>query len=115
LVAALGICADPPHASGLARSLGIASILLVRTGQPEVAARVAGAAYELVRLHGVMMAPVTVLHLPDPRELVTERLGRARADELMVAGAATPLADLVAELLARSGPVEASQPVPGGA
>jgi hypothetical protein len=97
---AVAMFAEMNSASGLARTLGMAAILLFRTGDPELAARVTGAAYELVRLHGVMMAPVMVLHLPDPRQLATERLGAARAGELMTAGAATPLPEVIAALQA---------------
>jgi hypothetical protein len=75
------------------------AILLFRFGDPEQATRIAGAAYELVRVHGVMMAPVMVLHLPDPRELAVERLGVDRAGELLAAGAATPLDEVIADLL----------------
>jgi non-specific serine/threonine protein kinase len=99
LAEALRMFAATNHASGLARSLGMAAILLFRTGDPELAARVTGAAYELVRVHGVMMAPVMVLHLRDPRELATERLGPERATELMAAGASTPISELVARLV----------------
>ncbi|HET7029424.1 MAG TPA: adenylate/guanylate cyclase domain-containing protein [Candidatus Limnocylindrales bacterium] len=100
LAEALRMFADATNASGLARSLGIASLLLFRSDEPELGARVAGAAYELVRVHGVMMAPVVVLHLPDPRVEAAEHLGAARADELLAAGAATPIDDVVAETMA---------------
>jgi predicted ATPase/class 3 adenylate cyclase len=117
LLEALGMFADTNNASGLARSLGIAAILLDRYGDRELAARITGAAYELVRLHGVMMAPVMVLHLPDPRELATEHLGRERAEELIAAGAATPVADIVAELRALPVPTDPARvaPATGGA
>jgi predicted ATPase/class 3 adenylate cyclase len=106
---AVGMFAETNNGSGLARSLGMAAILLAKFGNPELAARIAGAAYELVRIHGVMMAPVMVLHLPDPRDLVAERLGPERAAELIAAGAATPLPDLLAELVAL--PVPGAVPV----
>jgi tetratricopeptide (TPR) repeat protein len=117
LLEALGMFADTNNASGLARSLGIAAILLDRYGDRELAARITGAAYELVRLHGVMMAPVMVLHLPDPRELATEHLGRERAEKLIAAGAATPVADIVAELRALPVPTDPARvaPATGGA
>ena len=95
----LPMFAELNNASGLARSLGMMAILLFRFGDPEQATRIAGAAYELVRVHGVMMAPVMVLHLPDPRELAVERLGVDRAGELLAAGAATPLDEVIADLL----------------
>jgi predicted ATPase/class 3 adenylate cyclase len=91
-------------ASGLARGLGTASLILFERGDPAFAARVAGATYELVREKGVMLAPVKVLHLPDPGELAVERLGAARASELLAEGAATPLSQVVAEVLAAPPP-----------
>jgi predicted ATPase/class 3 adenylate cyclase len=115
LLEALTMFAETNNASGLARSLGIAAILLDRFGDPERAARLAGAAYELVRLHGVMMAPVMVLHLPDPRELATEHLGRERAEQLIAAGAATPVMDLVTELRALPVPADPVITAAGGA
>ena len=36
-----------------------------------------------------MLAPVKVLHLPDPKGLAIERLGEARAEELLREGADT--------------------------
>ena len=62
-------------AAGLARALGMAAIVQISNGDPELGARIAGAVYRLVREHGVMLAPVKVLHLPDPADLATERLG----------------------------------------
>ena len=47
-----------------------------------------------------MLAPVTVLHLPDPRGLAVERLGAERAESLLATGAATALEDVVDEVLA---------------
>ena len=90
------------NASGLARGLGMASILLLRHGDAEFGARVAGATYELVRETGVMLAPVKVLHLPDPSDLVTERFGAERARELLAQGAATPRSQVIADVLAAS-------------
>jgi hypothetical protein len=105
--------AETNNASGLTRTLGMAAILHARFGDPELAARITGAAYELVRIHGVMMAPVMVLHLPDPRDLAVEALGRERADDLMAAGASIPLPELVAELLAAPGPTRTpAKPAP---
>jgi predicted ATPase/class 3 adenylate cyclase len=105
---ALGMFAETNHGSGLARSLGMAAILLAQFGDAELAARLAGAAYELVRVHGVMMAPVMVLHLPDPRDLAVELLGADRAEELIAAGAATPLAEVIDEVFALDSPVGGS-------
>ena len=98
------------NASGLARGLGMASILLLRHGDAEFGVRVAGATYELVRETGVMLAPVKVLHLPDPGELAAEHFGAERAEELLAIGAATPLSDVLAEVLAAPPP---TGPIPG--
>jgi len=91
-------------ASGLARGLGMASIILLSHGDPEFGAVVAGATFELIREKGVMLAPVKVLHLPDPGDLAAERFGPARASELLAAGAATPLSKVIADVLAATPP-----------
>ncbi len=97
------------NASGLARALGMAAIILIEYGDPEFGARVAGATFELVREKGVMLAPVKVLHLPDPGDLAAERFGVERADELLAVGAATPLSDVIAEVLAASPPTRPAE------
>ncbi len=91
-------------ASGLARVFGMAAIILISESEPELGARFAGATYRLVREKGVMLAPVRVLHLPDPGELARVRLGQARAAELMAEGDAMPLEDAVALLAATPAP-----------
>jgi tetratricopeptide (TPR) repeat protein len=91
-------------ASGLARVLGMAAIVLISESEPEVGARLAGATYRLVRDKGVMLAPVRVLHLPDPAGLARDRLGDARADELMAEGDAMALEDAIALLAATPAP-----------
>ena len=63
-------------------------------------ARIAGATWELSRAHNVMLAPITVLHMPDPRGLAAERLGADRTGELLEIGAATPLEAAIEEVLA---------------
>ena len=93
-------------ASGLGRGLAMASIILFERDEPELAARVAGATYQLVRDKGVMLAPVRVLHLDDPAETAIARFGAARAELLMADGAATPLPEIIAEVLATAPPVE---------
>jgi predicted ATPase/class 3 adenylate cyclase len=90
--------------SGLARSLGMAAIVLIADGDAELGTRVAGAVYRLVRDHGVMLAPVQVLHLPDPAELARERLGAERADALLDEGAALAIEAVVARVLAEPPP-----------
>jgi predicted ATPase/class 3 adenylate cyclase len=104
MVEALRLFSETDSASGIARGLAMASIILFERGDPEFAARAAGATYELVREKGVMLAPVRVLHLDDPAQTAIERLGAVRAEELMADGAMTPLAEIVAEVLATSAP-----------
>ena len=58
----------------------------------------------MVKQKGVMVAPVTVLHLRDPREIAVERLGEERATELMDDGAMTPLPQIVASVVAAPTP-----------
>ena len=66
--------------------------------------RVAGAAYRMAREQGAMLAPVEVLHQPDPAGLATERFGADRTAELLAEGAAVPLADIAAQILAMPSP-----------
>jgi predicted ATPase len=91
-------------ASGLARSLGMAAIIQLQDGDPEFGARLAGSTMELVREKGVMLAPVKVLHLPDPAELAGQTLGPERAAEQMAVGASTARSEMVAAVLATSPP-----------
>ena len=91
-------------ASGLARSLGMASIIQLQSGDPEFGARLAGTTMELIREKGVMLAPVKVLHLPDPTELAGRMLGQERAAELMAIGASTARSEVVAAVLATHPP-----------
>ena len=100
----LRLFAARDSASGLARALGMAAIALISESEPELGARLAGATYRLVREKGVMLAPVRVLHLPDPAGLARDRLGVARADELMAEGDAMTLEDAVALLAATPAP-----------
>jgi predicted ATPase/class 3 adenylate cyclase len=107
---ALGFFAEHDNASGIARALGMAAILLVNNGDPELGARVTGGVFELSRQKGVMVAPVTVLHLPDPRETAIERLGPERATELLDDGAMTPIEQIIE--MVKAAPVPATAPVP---
>jgi predicted ATPase/class 3 adenylate cyclase len=108
MVDGLRFFASTDSASGLARGLGMAAIVLFRYGDPELAARVAGATYELIRAMGVMLAPVKVLHLPDPRGLAIERFGEERAGELLAEGAATPVQEMIAQVIATPPPTAAA-------
>ena len=100
----LRLFADGDSASGLARNIAMASIILLSGGDPESGARLAGASYRLVREKGVMLAPVKVLHLRDPAELAAEVLGPDRAAELMAEGDALPIDEVVATIQAMSVP-----------
>ena len=91
--------ADNDNSSGIVRALGMAAIIILTHGDAEVGARVAGATYQLMREKGVMLAPVKVLHLREPEELAVERLGRERATELLAEGAASPIRQVVDEVL----------------
>ena len=82
----------------------MASIILLTNGDAELGARVAGATYRLVSEKGVMLAPVQVLHLPDPAGLATERFGDERAARLMQEGASITVDEMVARLLAAPAP-----------
>ena len=90
--------------SGLARALAMVAIILLSDGDAEFGGRVAGAAYRMVREQGAMLAPVEVLHLPDPAGLATERFGADRTAELLAEGAAIPLAEISAQILALPSP-----------
>jgi predicted ATPase/class 3 adenylate cyclase len=86
--------------SGIARAMVMAAILQLAHGDPEFGARIAGATSELARERNLMLAPVTVLHLPDPTSTAAATLGAERAEELLRLGAATPLEDMIDEVLA---------------
>jgi predicted ATPase/class 3 adenylate cyclase len=96
--------AENENQSGIARALGMAAIVSLTDGDAELGARAAGATYEIVREKGVMLAPVRVLHLRDPREIAIERLGEARAEELMADGAALPIGEVIEQVLAAPAP-----------
>ncbi len=97
-------------ASGVARGLAMAAILQFRDGDPEFAVRITAKAYELVREQEVMLAPVKVLHLPDPADLAAERFGPEGARVLLDDAASIPMADVIAEILAAPPPAAFSEP-----
>jgi hypothetical protein len=88
----------------------MAAILQLRHGDPLFGVRVAAKAYQLVREQAVMLAPVTVLHLPDPGGLADECFGPERAAALLAEAAPIPMADVIAEIL--SAPAPAAGPAP---
>jgi non-specific serine/threonine protein kinase len=92
------------NASGLARGLGMAAIVALTYGDAEFGARIAGVTYELIRDKGVMLAPVKVLHLQEPRDLAVERLGAERAADLLDESATIPVSRIVDEVLAAPPP-----------
>ena len=92
--------AENDNASGIARSLGMAAIIQLDYGDPDFGARIAGVTLEVVREKGVMLAPVRVLHLPDPGERTMERLGPERGRALLDEGAATPVDQVIEQILA---------------
>jgi predicted ATPase/class 3 adenylate cyclase len=90
-------------APGVARAVCMAAIIALSEGEVELGGRLTGSAYRLVREKGVMLAPVRVLHLPDPDALLSGLVGAERAAELRAEGDAMPL-DEVAALVEESGP-----------
>jgi predicted ATPase/class 3 adenylate cyclase len=99
---------ETDNASGYARALGMAAVVLLADGDAELGARIGGATYRLVREKGVMVAPVEVLHLPDPAGTAAERFGADRAAELLAEGEAIPIDDVVAMVLAKPSPSSSS-------
>ncbi|HJW22882.1 MAG TPA: adenylate/guanylate cyclase domain-containing protein [Candidatus Limnocylindrales bacterium] len=102
LMEALRIFKDLDMASGLARALGMAALILLRFGDRDLGARVAGATAALRRDKNVMIAPTRVLHLQDAVELSVEELGEQRARQLVDEGGSTPVARILEEVLATS-------------
>jgi len=96
--------ADNDNQSGIARALGMGAILALTYGDAELGARIAGATYRIVEEKGVMLAPVRVLHLREPREIAIERLGEARAAELLGDGAAASIEEVIADVMAAPAP-----------
>jgi hypothetical protein len=88
------------QAAGMARILGMAAIVQLTAGDPELGTRLGGGAYRLVREKGVMLAPVVVLRLPEPHDLAVERLGPERAQRLEAEGAESPVSSLVDAIVA---------------
>ncbi len=99
-------------ASGLARGLVMAATIQLRHGDPMFGIRAAAKAYELVRDQEVMLAPVTVLHLPDPADLAAGIFGAERAADLLREADAIPRAQVIAEVLAAP-PPSAARPTVG--
>ena len=104
LMGALSVFHAMEHPTGLTRTLGLASIMLLAGGPSELGARAAGATYRMVRERGLMLGPVHVLHLPEPSLLAETHFGAERAAELMAEGEAMTIDDLAAALAASPPP-----------
>jgi hypothetical protein len=61
-----------------------------------------------------MLAPVKVLHLPDPGDLATERFGVEQAQELLAVGGSISRAEIIAEVLDAVPPGVGGQAEPVG-
>ncbi|MEA2675465.1 MAG: hypothetical protein QOI92_2657 [Chloroflexota bacterium] len=104
LVDGLRHFAENNNSSGLARSMGMAAIVQLTSGDPAFGVRIAAVVYELMREKGVMLAPVKVLHLREPRELAIERFGVERAEKLLSDASTIPVAQMVEEIFAAPPP-----------
>jgi predicted ATPase/class 3 adenylate cyclase len=96
--------ASTNNSSGLARGLGMAAIVQLTYGDADFGARIAGVTYQLMRDQGVMLAPVKVLHLRDPRDLAIERLGEERANQVIDESSTIPISQMVDEIFAAPPP-----------
>ena len=105
--------AENDNQSGIVRGLAMAAIILLSHGNAELGAMAAGATYEIVRTKGVMLAPVRVLHLPEPRDLAILRLGEERTNELLIVGAAMPIHQVIDDVLSTPFVVEVAPDAPG--
>jgi predicted ATPase/class 3 adenylate cyclase len=112
MVGGLRFFAETDSASGLARSLCMAAIIEIQDGDPAFGGRIAGATYELAREKSVMLAPVKVLHLPEPRDLLADRLEPEVVERLLAEGGATARVEVIAEIIATGPPgrAEAQRP-----
>jgi predicted ATPase/class 3 adenylate cyclase len=91
-------------AVGIIAALDVAALLLLRHGEPELGARVAGAVRELMNARDITVTPTSVLHLPEPWTVAAEKLGGDRAEILMADGGRQPLGDVIAAVLAYEAP-----------
>jgi len=92
---ALDISAPRDLVSTIVGALGVSALLMLRHGDREAGARVAGAAQALAREREIATALTQVLHLPDPVELASAILGPDRAAILVANGEAMPLAEIL--------------------
>ena len=108
---------ETDNASGYARALGMAAIVLLADGDGELGARIAGATYRLVREKGVMLAPVKVLHLPEPADTAARAVRRRPRGRAAGRGRGHPdrrrRGDGPGEAVTGSLTVDAAHPRPG--
>jgi predicted ATPase/class 3 adenylate cyclase len=77
-------------------ALGVIAVVQGESGDAEVAARLSGAIRAVQAETGEALAPVNVLHLPHPADVVRAKLGEAEAERLMVEGATLSIDEAVA-------------------
>jgi hypothetical protein len=83
-------------------ALGILALVQAESGDVELAARLTGAIRAIQAETGEALAPVAVLHLPHPVDVVRARLGDTEAERLMAEGATLSLEDAVSLALGES-------------
>jgi predicted ATPase/class 3 adenylate cyclase len=89
-------------------ALGILALVQAESGDVELAARLTGAIRAIQAETGEALAPVAVLHLPHPVDVVRARLGDTEAERLMAEGATLSLEGAVSLALGESSVGESS-------
>ena len=84
-------------------ALGVIAVVEGESGDAERAARLAGAILAIQAETGEALAPVTVLHLPHPTDVVRERLGPEEAERLMTEGRSMSPEEAIALALGEAG------------
>jgi len=77
-------------------ALAVIAIVEGESGNAERAARLVGAIEAIQAESGEALAPVTVLHLPHPADVVRDRLGADEAERLIAEGAALTMDEAIA-------------------
>ncbi len=81
------IASMPQHVGGSTiGALGVLAIVEAESGDPVLAGHLVGAIQAIQAETGEALAPVSVLHLPDPADLLRERLGDDAAEGLIAEG-----------------------------
>jgi hypothetical protein len=92
-----GIRAMARHVGGATLgALAVIAVVHAESGDAVVAAHLAGAIRAIRVETGEALASVSVLHLPDPADAVSARLGEVDAEALMAEGATLTMDDAVA-------------------